>query len=259
MQRQKVKQARYASERKRQAAAAVATPPPAAAPAPAPAGIEMTACVCLAVAVVVVVVVGRCRSAWRVTCVSGYACVWVCLGVCVCVCVCVCVFMQAAAQPTAWRQQPEPRRLRVPFLRGTCTCPRTQQVPHAVVLTVLLCVLRHLRNASPTASITRSSRMEGVMPLLRLQPTVRHHRSTHRPAVDQGTLLSTVDSTAATRSMAARPDTRLMREHLCTAPTRYVVLPDSYRWWLGCGCVAMAVAVAVWLWANVVWPSSPHG
>ena len=101
------------------------------------------------------------------------------------------------------------------------------------------------------------------MRLLHLQPTARHHRSTHRPAVDQGTLLSTVDSTAATRSMAARPDTRLMREHLCTAPTRYVVLPDSYRWWLGCGCVAMAVAVAVavvvWLWANVVWPSSPHG
>ena len=192
-------------------------------------------------------------------------CVCVCVCLCVCVwCVCVCLFMQAAAQPTAWRQQPEPRRLRVPFLRGTCTCscPRTQhtqQVPHAVVLTVLLCVPRHRRNASPTASITHSSRMEGVMRLLHLQPTARHHRSTHRPAVDQGTLLSTVDSTAATRSMAARPDTRLMREHLCTAPTRYVVLPDSYRWWLGCGCVAMAVAVAVWLWANVVWPSSPHG
>ena len=57
MQRQKVKQARYASERKRQAAAAVATPPPAAAPAPAPAGIEMTACVAVAVVVVAVAVV----------------------------------------------------------------------------------------------------------------------------------------------------------------------------------------------------------
>ena len=103
------------------------------------------------------------------------------------------------------------------------------------------------------------------MRLLRLQPTARHHRSTHRPAVDQGTLLSTVDSTAATRSMAARPDTRLMREHLCTAPTRYVLLPGSHRSWLWlwlwlwlvavllwlccCGCVY----VAVWLWANVVW------